>query len=202
MTAGLKRVFGQDAAPSPEAANIPPADPSGPAAARAPEFAPIVPPRGVRRTRLAVLGVALVLAGWLGYLAFQQWLLYTDPLARAITVLPPRPSNEATGQLERAAEPAPAAPPPVVLPREPKAARPAPPPVATPRLPAPASSAPRVTHTLREDPKPVAPAAAKEVVVVQKPAPAAAPPVAPCTEAVAALGLCGTAPGPTRAEGK
>jgi len=201
VAAGLKQLFGNDAVPSPEAANVPPADASGPvaAAAREPEFAPIVPPPAVRRTRIVVLGVALALFGWLGYLAFQQWMLYTDPLARAITAIPVKPpTNEAAGQLERAPEPVRAAPAPVVVPRAPQqqVPRATPQPAPAPRVAPAPSSAPRVTHTLREEPKPVPAAPVSEPVVLKVPA------AAPCTEAVAALGLCGTAAATSKGEGK
>lgn len=171
MAASLKRLFGQDTAGPPEAANAVSTAESRPQPVRAPDFRPVVPPKRVRRTRMLVVGAALATLGWLGYLAYQQWLIYADPIGRAVsgTVSAPPPQ----------AEPAP----------EPPTPHPAPAAMAPPRQAAAAPSAPRVTHTLREDAKPPAAAAA--------PVPRAPPPAhsaVPCTEAVAALGFCTPAP--------
>lgn len=147
----------------------------------------MAPPWQVRHAKRLLAAGALVGTAALSFAAYYLWSLHSNPLDRV---------NYAT----KAREPLPEAPPPSLAPpapAEPEAPAPKPEaPAPKPAAPAAKAAAPKAkppAPPLRQSPPPVAVTHTRAPEAVAAPAP---PPPAPrpagCSEAVAALGLCGT----------
>jgi hypothetical protein len=153
----------------------------------------ITPPWHIRHARMLIAAVAALVTAGFAYLSYHVWRIQNDPVDRILATRG-QPAALPLPDSLTAAPPIAPTPPRVVISAPAVAAAPSrPQPRASPASSASSASSsatrPTVTHTQREgagDAR-VKPAAASAVVVQARPSSQASP---PCSEGVAALGLC------------
>ena len=161
-----------------------------------------------RRPSRVVLGTAaIVFVAGIGYYAYRQPAVVGQPVSKAPSAdtqgrgepAPPVPTSATPPVPAPATPPVPVAatPPPEVVPAEPVAAPtipPAPPQAIERRARGQPAASPEATAGASSALQPTTPPAARPRATIAKPGEPESPRVAPCTERLAALGLCAYRP--------